>query len=317
MLNFGDAFGFLFKEKNWFLKFLIPLSLILISALPLTVVTLIESKPTDIANVIKTVPNGIEVNWNLVLSSQKSELSPLMLVTIIFSCITGIISLIFMLWYQYDITQSGIEKRESTAIWKEPFLDVIKKAAKTIILAILYWIFPVTLALCIVCFAGIVGLSGLAGGLSNFSSLQNSFSKLLEASLLVVAIFLCIGCVLAVIMGLYQILIVQPAMLILTKTNTFGEGLKLGKAFRIGRKYFFHFLLAYAIIVIVTIVMLLPLNIGTNVASFVFAKSKPMEVLTVSVITIFTSIVSLYLSFFQFRLLGGLFREILKREDKE
>ncbi len=316
MLNFGDAFGFLFKEKNWFLKFLIPLSLVLISVLPLTVVTLIESKPADISNIIKTVPNGIEVNWNLVLNSQKSEQSPLMIITIIFTCITGIISLVFMLWYQYEITQSGIEKRESTAIWKEPFIDVVKKAAKTLLLAILYWIIPVSIAACIFCFAAVAGLAGLAGGVSSFTTLQDSFSKLLEASILIAGLFLCLGCVLVVVMGLYQILIVQPAMLILTKTNTFGEGLKLGRAFNIGRKYFLQFVLAYAIIIIVTIIMLLPLNIGTNIASYIFAKSKALEVFTVSIITIFSSIISLYLSFFQFRLIGGLFREITKKEDK-
>lgn len=314
MLNFGDAFGFLFKEKNWLLKFLIPLIPIIISMLPITILSVIAGNNVETnALYFKNLPkNGLEFDWRLGNHYSILDSSPLVIFAIVFSIIVGVFSAVIGLWYQYEITQSGIEKRETKPIWKESIFDILKKAGKSFLLTLLYWIVPLIIVLGVACCIAMVAGFGLVekiGSLNSMPSLYGLFEFTVIGSIAVI----CISCVIAICLGIYQLLVVQPASLKLIATNTFSEGLKMGHAFKIGTKYFGQFFLATVFIMLISLLLTFPLSLASSIMQLGI-QNQAIQIFVVSGFSVLTTIVSLYLTFFASRLVGGLYRAILEKE---
>lgn len=156
MYSLTQSFSFVLKEKNTFLKILIPL----------TIATLYSASNT-LYTVLGFKEDGEEITILFF---------PLLLLFLIFVFLNAAISL----WYSYENIQTGMYERESRGIWQDPFWDTIKKISKLFTLNLILAI-PIILVLtpivilCIVLLVVLLPLGILVTGVLGLLSMIGLF----------------------------------------------------------------------------------------------------------------------------------------------
>ncbi|MFS8130565.1 MAG: hypothetical protein ACMG57_01160, partial [Candidatus Dojkabacteria bacterium] len=206
-----EAWTYLFKEKQWGLKLLLPVVPAVVFGLiaaPIFIIfTLLvfnaDAKPTGNAF---TAAGALGTILLLCLCC----------VIVLFAVVQSIISY----WYQYEYTQIALEDRESVLLTKPSKMDVIKKAVKLALVNLIYNI-PTSILLgffyALFIVTGGVRQTKYVYGVMNTGSLS-AIGILLLCIVMLIAVFIVLP---------YNFYIVQTAKVVLIRTNTFREAFRV------------------------------------------------------------------------------------------
>ncbi|MEO6728496.1 MAG: DUF4013 domain-containing protein [Candidatus Dojkabacteria bacterium] len=203
---------YLFKEKNWIQKLLIPIVPGVVFVILLGLVTVPALFLTAFADSPSTASK---------LSNLGGVVGPVVLLC--FCCVLVVYSIIMSVistWYQYEYTQVTLENRESNLITKQNKMDVIKKAGKLLLVNAIYNIptfVIVGLLYVVMLLAGTVRPNSYMYGYTPSSSLSSG-GLLVSCLLFFIIIFVVVP---------YNFYFVQTAKVRLIKTNTFREAFRI------------------------------------------------------------------------------------------
>jgi hypothetical protein len=161
---------------------------------------------------------------------------------LVFSLVIGAIGL----WYQYEYMQAAFEDRETTVIWQEDLGTVLKKAIKLFLVSFVYYLPIIVVAICLY-FAVIAGFIGSIGGLgylsqgSRYGDNSDALAGVLAASGGLILVICCAVLVFVIGTFLYSNFIVNPAILRMVSTNTFGRAFDLSANWKLMSKNFGDF----------------------------------------------------------------------------
>lgn len=295
MLNIGDSVSFLFKEKNWLLKF----GIIFFLSFLVNACGVIMDMVGNNSATYQPDPNQALLLLGLFGAS--------LLLTLIYSVI-GI-------WYTYEVVQSGIQKRATKLIWEYSFADVIKKISKYFLASIVYGIIIFVFIVIIVVIPLLAGLVLLAflNSLTGPDGLRVATAALPAIAL----VLTCVAILAMLVIGSLIYMFTMPAYLRLIATNTFAEAFNFKSNFRIGRKYFWYFLAAILVIMVTAFAMGLGIGVLEVLASLVAGSNQLLQGITQLLIQIPFTMVVTYLAFFVYtRMIGNLYRNIITKESE-
>lgn len=302
MFNFKDAFLYIFKEKNWGAKFIIPLVLYLIVVLPSVLISFIEPESASTLNSLRATR----------VSTTSDTLA------LVISCVVliGIIPyLVVNFWYMYENTQSGISMRETTAIWRNPLSDTLKKVTKYFLVSLVYGLIASIVALVLLGIAcGIFFVATAAAGSVFQNGVDiNNFLVFLTSGL---GLFLiCFFGMIFIV--LYAVFFIWSTFgsLRLIGTNTLSEGLKLEENWRIAWRHKWKFVLLFGLVLIFS-TMLGMISGISGIFTELFTQNFPLIGFVAQlVLQIVIALITTYATIFVYpRLLGQLFRKIVSEE---
>lgn len=206
-----ESFSFLYKEKNWFWKLIIPfLPMVVMGFFLLIFVAItffsLESTTRTSTITINTLNNLNALNFFVLIGF------------VILFLIIGLISFFISYWYQYEFTQSALQKRESRVYFSASSSEIIKRSFKLFFIDFIYNI-PFVIAASLIIIVAISQLS--------FSNTMNSFND--QNSFLTILLLSCGFLIIFIVYVLYNFLLVQSAKVLVIKTNTFSRGLNVSK----------------------------------------------------------------------------------------
>jgi len=217
-----EAWTYLFKEKQWGLKLLLPV-------VPAVIFGLIAAPIFIIATLL--VFNADSKPSADLFAAAGVLGSVLLLCLCCVVAVFAIVQSIITYWYQYEYTQVALEDRESVVIIKPSKMDVIKRAVKLALVNLIYNI-PTSIvvgffyALFIV--TGGVRQTRYVYGMMNTGSLS-AVGVLLFCLVMLIVIFIVVP---------YNFYIVQTAKVRLIRTNTFREAFRIRTIIESARKNF-------------------------------------------------------------------------------
>ncbi len=295
-----DSLTFLFKEKNWALKMLLPFALTLLISLPS----------------IFTDNSTLSFNSNGYLRSSYNTNSATALFSAIVSCIVCLLvipTLIVGSWHTYESTQSGIQKRATTTLWGANFADKLKRSLKYLLASTIYGLVIGTIVALIagVFLIAIMLLSGGAFSTNGLSSLNNLNGIYLLLVCFFGILFLAILAVLAVL----SYFIVTPGLLRLVATNTFSEAFKLKDNWDLAMRHKPELLGLLLVSIATGFVVGILGGVGGAIAGVFSLVSPILFTFAMFVVNYVSTVISTYYSFFFYPRFSGLvFRDIIESD---
>lgn len=311
-----DSLNFIFKERDWVLKLLLPIMVLFLFTVPSILLTTITTSTTTRTPIsIDMFMNDFTYNYSYSNSYNNFDTSDVLtlvigLVTILLIIPTAIIQV----WYTYENIQSGIFVRKTTAIWKNKFEDTLKKTAKYFLVSLVYGMIFGALLLFIgliffCCFALLVGVLSVGA----YNSFDSTYAILFGTA--GGLIFLCIGLVvLVVLLGLFYI-VYMPAVLRLIATNTLSEAFRFKENWNIGKRHAGEILGIYLVSLVGGIIIGIISGV-LSIGSFFFV-SMPAINLIVNLVTNYILLVisTFFTLFFLNRYTGLVFRDIIASDE--
>lgn len=304
MFNFKEAFTYIFKEKDWHLKFLLPFLLQLIFVVPSVLLTYAE-------------PNAsLNLNTSRVNYRAFNAADAISMLYFVFILIAVVPYTVINAWYMYENTQAGIFNRATVAIWKNKLEDTLKKAAKYLLTSFAYGFLGLLILLVVggvVC-AVVFGILILARSMMTTGGNTNDIFAFLTTG--VGAIFLCLFFIVFVIFYILFYVWMTVGSLRLVATNTLSEGLKLQENWRIAWRHKGKFFVLLLWIFLISMFLVILLSIVTVPVSIMAIRMPMVNVGFQLVIQVITALLTTYGSLFVLpRLLGQLFRKIVKEDE--
>src|SRR5260221_2011313 len=258
MFNFKEALGYLFKEKNWGVKFLIIYIAQALVTVPSSIMSLIQSSATansvgslpQIMNLLDSNSNGSNsLNYFDTVSKYNPQLmTNAAMVFLIYFLIILIPYILVIFWYNYETIQAGIQDRQTKPIWKENIVSLLKKDGKYFLVSLIYGLVLLAVIFVIVFTVGIIGSAFLGLTAGAFSSTKGVLAtSILGFGSLFVLVCCCLSIVILVLSIIYY-LFIMPTLLRLIGSNTFSEAFKISENWHIGQKYKSQFLSVFGII---------------------------------------------------------------------
>lgn len=240
--NIKEAWTFLFKEKQWGVKLLVPMA-------PAIIFGIVAAALFIPATFIVFPASSARVNSDIFAAA--GVLGSLLLlclccVAVIFVIVQAIISN----WYQYEVTEASLKNRESNLITKENKMDVIKKAGKLFLVNTIYNIptgivVGIMYALFFVIGAGTANVRGSG------------------ASAVGLIVICCLMLVVILFVVPFNFFIVQTAKVRLIETSTFREAFRIRTIFETVKTNFNRLSLFLGV--------LIAFVVGYIVISFIFS----------------------------------------------
>lgn len=297
-----DSLTYLFKEKDWIVKYTIPFVFVLIIMILSSInqANTLNNLSLNLSEYYKTYRN---------FNSVGTLLSCLM-------CLTVIPYLLVSGWYAYENIQSGIQKRATISLFTGNFGDKLKKSLKYIALNLIFGlilgviVFGIMMAfgmIVAVIMGGVVSISGTANTLQSYSSLGTAY-------LILICCITCLSLLFAIAIIILSCLLILPSYLRLIATNTFSEAFKFGDNWRIVKNNLGKFA-GIILVIFISAILLIILSLGITFISSLFIQ-QPIITLVINLIGGFIySILSTYIGFFFLpRFLGLVYRNIVEKE---
>jgi len=308
MFNFKEAFTYLFKEKDWHFKFLLPFLLQLLIVIPSLTLGLMQPQ----------TPGVYSFNTLGHMSYRYSSTSGFfgLFVSCIF-LISFIPYIIVNFWYLYENIQAGIFNRQTKAIWKNDFNDTIKKVGKYALNNIVYS-FVITFAIIIIfgffCVIGLALLVLMTAILQNGNTnISNDITAFLTSGFGL--LFFCIIGVIFVIFYFISYTWMMTGSLRLIATNTFSEGVMLQENWHIAWKHKWKFVKLLLVVFCAILIFLAPYITLELLVRFLSFGSTFLNFIFEMLLQILVSAITVYAAYFVYpRLLGQLFRKIVQEE---
>lgn len=297
MGKYTKAFTYLFKEKNWGWKLLIPL----VGQLIVTAVSFLVSAPSAVNNNVTYKSSIYASNFAGVWA----------IGTCILYAVIFVIALIDM-FYTYENSQAAIEKRETKGIWQYKFDVLLKRVGKLYLVNLVYGLLP---ALFIGCFvvAMVLFLVPTSTSISMVNPVQYGSRINTSGITGLYIVLLCFGvAVLMVLAFIWQYFVTLPAQLRLFETNTFGEAFKFSRNFKIAKENANEILklfLLNLLIVFVAILVFIPFIVVASLALVIPVVGWLFFAL---IMGLFGSVAVYYQQFVLPYMTGTLWREIKK-----
>jgi len=302
MDNIKDAFTFLFKEKNWFLKILVPFIFMILIVLPsiLSSGTLRSTNLTDYSIYNSYAYSSVNI-LNMFLSC---------LICFIIIPFLGIVG-----WYTYESTQSGIQKRATKALWHGDIGDKLKKASKYITASLIYGLgIGVIYTVLFLIFVTIIII--LTGGDMSFTDgIMVGREGLGIIYLLAICAISCVFFFVILTISIITFMIYMPALLRLIATNTFADAFKIQENWNIAMRYKGQFLSIYLLNFVMGIVLVV-ISFGVGIAGAMFLFSAPLITLCINFVGYFGyMIIATHYAYFVYpRFAGLVYREVIQSE---
>ncbi len=310
-----DSLNYIFKEKDWVLKLLLPILLLFIFTVPsLLLTTITDSTTNRNTPPVEDYFESFIYDYSYSYSSQPSLVDG---VTILISCLTifFIVPMIIIQgWYMYENTQSGVFLRKTTAIWKNNFGDTLKKISKYFIVSFVYGFIFLTIfglifgaGLCVLLLILALFTSG------NYSFDFNSTTALLGSGMFLT--LMCLALIMFVILLGFFYLIYTPAILRLIATNTLSESFKFGENWAIGKKHAGEILGIY-LVSLIGGALVGGLSGILSFGSIFFVATPAIFVVITLVSNYVTLVIATFFSYFFLpRYMGLVYRDIINSED--
>ncbi len=316
MFNFNEALTYIFKEKHWGYKFLIPFGLQLLIVIPSLLITLTNGAAQNNYLNTNNYMMGYNMGYNYSYNAYNTSNSVFSLLFLCIFCFSFIPYIVVNLWYMYENTQAGIQNRETKPIWKNNLTDTLKKSGKYFLVSLFYGfiaLIVILLLLGIFC-VGMVALTAVGYSSLQASSLQNNIAFFLTSGVGIALLcsLLFVGIALYVIFYLAF----TPAVLRLIGSNTFAEGLKVRESWRIGWKYKWRFIYLLCLMFIFAFIFGIFSALGGVVTDFLGQGSTLLNFIFQTLYQIVVAAITTYFAYFVYtRLIGQLFRNIVQDEE--
>jgi len=302
MNKLTDALTFIFKEKNWVVKFLIPFSIILIIFVLSSISALSELSNPSFIN------SADYYNYAFAIGTIISLMVTLLL------CILIIPLVILESWYYYESAQSGIQKRETVNLFGSNFGDNIKRSFKYLLVSLIYGTIILSIGSIVLVVLGLT-IAILESGSTSFR--QFGILGMFQSGGPEVILLILISCFILVGFTIFftlAFLTIIPSYLRLFATNTFSEAFKIKDNWRLVMKYKAEFLG----ILVVSLLGALTISLisgGFDFTAGIFASVPVLSFLVTLFGSIISAILTTYYSFFVLpRFMGLVYRDIIHKE---
>jgi hypothetical protein len=293
-MNIKESFTYLFKEKNWVLKFL-----------PIYLFTLLN------LGVSLLLTNALSSAQFFISGHYEKQIvyDPSLWIYIVISLILLVPTILLSSWYHYENMQAGMQDRETNAIWKNPG-DSLKKSLKYIAANFVYG-FLLALILIVM----IVAFVAFFYAIRSVFWPNSSQATLGAVTLVLVCVWTCVFIFVVVIASLIGIFI-QIAQMKLVSTNTFKEAFNFKQIGYIYKKYFVFFLALLGAVLVYAFVVGVPTVIFDVFARFfnnIPVVKAAISFVFYALLTLFTTYIALFV---YPRILGQMWRWIQSKEAK-